>query len=261
MCFLWSILAKLHPAKDHCERVTKYQEYENESNMEGIEYPVTKHDIVKFEKQNPKYAIYVWYLKDIKDKFSLRPMYTSHYLNEEDSKTIIDLLYLEDEKNTHYCLIKDLNSYLCSESKHKGFVCRNCLGKFSTNNALNNHKTRCFSNETCVTIMPTEDTNILEFKNYHYKNRLPVAIYADFEAINKKIQTNQPNPESSYTNKIFKQEPISYGLYIHSDYQNIYPCDYHSYIGEDCIEIFFQEIMGAYNNISKNLDYYKKISI
>ena len=56
-CFLWSILAKLHPAKDHCERVTKYQEYENELNMEGIEYPVTKHDIVKFEKQNPKYAI------------------------------------------------------------------------------------------------------------------------------------------------------------------------------------------------------------
>ena len=106
--------------------------------------------------------------------------------------------------------------------------------------------------------MPKENKNILEFKNHHYKSRLPVAIYADFEAINKKIQTNQPNPESSYTNKIFKQEPISYGMYVHSDYHNLYPCDYHSYIGEDCIEIFVQELMGAYEYISKKLDYYKK---
>ena len=257
-CFLWSILAKLHPAKEHCERVTKYQEYENELNMKGLEYPITKHDIVKFEKQNPQYAIYVWYLKDIKDKFSLRPMFTSQYINEEDSKTIIDLLYLEDGETTHYCLIKDLNSYLCTESRHKGFVCRNCLDVYSTKQALENHKIRCLSNETCVTKMPKENKNILEFKNHHYKSRLPVAIYADFEAINKKIQTNQPNPESSYTNKIFKQEPISYGMYVHSDYHNLYPCDYHSYIGEDCIEIFVQELMGAYEYISKKLDYYKK---
>ena len=176
-------------------------------------------------------------------------MFTSQYINEEDSKTIIDLLYLEDGETTHYCLIKDLNSYLCIESRHKEFVCRNCLDVSSTKQALENHKIRCLSNETWVTKMPKENKNILEFKNHHYKSRLPVAIYADFEAINKKIQTNQPNPESSYANKIFKQEPISYGMYVHSDYHNLYPCDYHSYIGEDCIEIFVQELMGAYEYI------------
>ena len=125
--------------------------------MKRLEYPITKHDIVKFEKQNPQYAIYVWYLKDIKDKFSLRPMFTSQYINEEDSKTIIDLLYLEDGETTHYCLIKDLNSYLCTESRHKGFVCRNCLDVASTKQALENHKIRCLSNETCVTKMPKEN--------------------------------------------------------------------------------------------------------
>ena len=81
--------------------------------MEGIEYPITKQGIVIFEKQNPQYIIYVWYLKDINDKFSLRPIY---------SKTIIDLLYLEDGETTHYCLIKDLNSYLCSESRQRIFL-------------------------------------------------------------------------------------------------------------------------------------------
>ena len=35
-CFLWSILAKLHPAKDNGKRVTKYQEYEKELNMKGL---------------------------------------------------------------------------------------------------------------------------------------------------------------------------------------------------------------------------------
>ena len=258
-CFLWSILAKLHPAKDNCERVTKYEKYENELNMKGFKYPITKHDIVKFEKQNPDYAIYVWYLNDYKDKFSIRPMFTSQYINEENNKTIIDLLYLEDGENTHYCLIKDLNSYLCNESRHKGFVCRNCIVyKGSSRKALDNHKIKCLSNEPCVTKMPKEGENILEFKNHNFKSRLPVAIYADFEALNKKIQTAQPNPKSSYTNKIFKQEPISYGMYIHSDYHNLYPQDYHSYIGENCIEIFVQELMGAYEHISKKLDYYKE---
>lgn len=186
-------------------------------------------------------------------------MFTSQYIHEENSKTIIDLLYLEDGENTHYCLIKDLNSYLYTKSKHKGYVCRNCLVyKGSTKKALDNHKTRCLSNKSCITTMPDEENNILAFENHHFKSRLPVAIYADFEALNKQIHTTQPNPENSYTNKIYKQEPISYGMYIHSDYHNLYPCDYHSYIGEDCIEIFVRELMGAYEHISKKLDYYKK---
>ena len=263
-CFLWSVFAKLHPAKDHCERVAKYTPYEDELNMKDIKYPVTKHDLVRFEKQNPDYAIYVWYLSDKKDKFSLRPMFTSQYKNEEGNKTIIDLLYLDNGETTHYCLIKDLNSYLYSKSNNKGFVCRNCLHMASTQQALDNHKIRCLSNIACVTKMPEKEKgkNILKFKNYQYKSRLPVAIYADFEALNKKIQTAQPDPKKSYTNKIFKQEPISYGMYIHSDYQNLYPQDdYHSYVGlngADCVNIFVQEIIEAYKHISKKLDYYKK---
>ena len=41
-CFLWSILASLHPVQheNHPTRVLKYQEYEHELNMSGIKYPV-----------------------------------------------------------------------------------------------------------------------------------------------------------------------------------------------------------------------------
>lgn len=251
-CFLWSILAKLYPADHHVTRVAKYAPYENVLNMTGINYPVTKHDIVKFECQNPEYSIYVWYINNPKDKFSLRPMYSSQYEN----RTIIDLLYLEDGQNTHYCLIKDLNSYLYSDSKHKGFVCRNCLHVSNSEIALANHQERCMSNGACVTLMPKD--NILQFKNHHYKSRLPVAIYVDFEALNKKIHTVQPDPTNSYTNKIFKQEPISYGMYIKSDYRNLIKSEYHSYVGEDVIKVFTEELMGAYEEVSKKLNYFKK---
>ena len=53
-CFLWSILASLHPVKcrNHLDRVSKYQEYVRDLNMSGIQYPVDIKDIGKFEYQN-----------------------------------------------------------------------------------------------------------------------------------------------------------------------------------------------------------------
>ena len=53
-CFLRSILASLHPVqcKNHQFRVSKCQEYERESNISGIKYPVDIKDISKFEHQN-----------------------------------------------------------------------------------------------------------------------------------------------------------------------------------------------------------------
>ena len=40
--FLWSILLLLHPVQNghHPTRVSKYQEYEHELNMSGMQYPV-----------------------------------------------------------------------------------------------------------------------------------------------------------------------------------------------------------------------------
>ena len=53
-CFLWSILASLHPLQHRNSpyRVSKYQEYKHELNMSGIQYPVDIEDIGKFEHQN-----------------------------------------------------------------------------------------------------------------------------------------------------------------------------------------------------------------
>ena len=52
--FFWSILASLHPVqhKKNPYRVSKYQEYEHELNMSGIQYPVDIKKIGEFKHQN-----------------------------------------------------------------------------------------------------------------------------------------------------------------------------------------------------------------
>lgn len=79
-----------------------------------------KEYIPKFEKLNPTLSIFVFALENPKEITSLYPVYTS--TNYSPEKTVIDLLYLEKEGNTHYCLIKDLISLLHHNNKHKVLV-------------------------------------------------------------------------------------------------------------------------------------------
>ena len=51
-CFLWSILASLHPVQHNPYKVSKHREYEHELNMSRIQYPADIKDIGKFEHQN-----------------------------------------------------------------------------------------------------------------------------------------------------------------------------------------------------------------
>ena len=49
-------------------------------------------------------------------------------------------------------------------SKHHGdFCCLNCPHYLRTENKLESHKTVCQNNNLCNTVMPSGDTNILEF--------------------------------------------------------------------------------------------------
>ena len=72
-CFLWCVLAHLHPVQHkHADRVSKYRQYENEVNMQDIEYPVKLRDIDQFENQNPDISVSVFGLSN--DDFNLSPI-------------------------------------------------------------------------------------------------------------------------------------------------------------------------------------------
>merc|ERR1712030_6497 len=51
-CFLYSVLAKLHPAEKHTERVSNYKPYIEELKTDGITMPMRLQQIPKFEKMN-----------------------------------------------------------------------------------------------------------------------------------------------------------------------------------------------------------------
>ena len=247
-CFLWAILSKLYPAVRDKERVTKYKPYENKINMNGIKYPVTIKNISKVEKQNDL-SINVFALEDQTNKQSLYPIYVSNIVSEN----VIDLLYIESNENTHYCLIKDLDSFLYDKNKHKQHTCRNCLQSFQRVNTLEKHKETCLNHSHCKVKMPKKDKNILKFINHHFKNRLPFVIYSDFESNNIPISTSQSNPNESYTNPISKQTVNSYGIYVHSDYPNIYKSQYFSYVGNDAKEKYVEKIIKIFKNITYQL--------
>ena len=137
-CFIWLILAKIYPPQqsNHTTRVSNYTPYEDQFNMNDIEYPVKIQDISKFETQNPQISINVFH-----DPNTLYPLYRTNY-NDRDYG--IDLLYLEKDGNTNYCLIKDLKSLL-GQNRHHAFICKSCMQRFSNQQALSNHQSICLN--------------------------------------------------------------------------------------------------------------------
>jgi hypothetical protein len=126
--FLWSVLAALHPADDHVDRVSKYTQYENEFDyaFKDIEFPVKLSDISKFEKRT-NISINVYFFNDAKK--CVAPL----VITKEEKLQHIYLLYLKESNIDHYCLVKDLSRLVSSQiTKHgkMSYICRMCLNSF-----------------------------------------------------------------------------------------------------------------------------------
>ena len=254
-CFVWSILAKLFPPNNknrNTTRVSNYTPYESRLNLSGLEFPMSKDNISKFEKLNPNLSIYVFALEDPKTISSLYPLYMSK--NSGENTITVDLLFIEKEGNSHYCLIKSLES-LFHVKNNQAFICRNCLILFSTSNALANHQEICLNHNFCkVKLMGGK----LNFKNSHFKSKLPIVFYADFETIAIPISPLETSTNSTQQIPLLKQEVISYGIYIKSDYPNLVLSQYLTYTGENADKHFVDTLMDFYTTISKKITYYSK---
>ena len=248
-CFLWCVLAHIHKIKTNPERVSKYKPFENEINMRRIDYPVKIKDI----DENISINVFSLVNNDLKTIYPLRISL--------ENKTFynIDLLYVEQDGNTHYCLIKKLESLLFNKvSYDKIYLCIKCFQTYSSQQALNNHQEDCSKSTLARAILPKEGTE-LKFKNYHYGSKLPFVIYCDFEALNKKIQTVPPNPKKTYTTPIIKQEIFSYGMKIVSNYEDIIKSEYTSYIGEDAGKEYIEQLIEYFTMIYEKTKKINKI--
>ena len=82
-----------------------------------------------------------------------------------------------------YLAVKKLSTLLRGvTSKHHGdFYYLNCFHSFATENKRESHKKGCGNKDFYNTIMPSEDTKILELNQYQKSDKAPFIIYADLE--------------------------------------------------------------------------------
>ena len=235
-CFLWCVLRALNPINKNAERIDgDLISKENTVNMSGISYPVDFKGIERFEKQNPDISISVLgYNKNDK----LYPLKISDYMKvkrEDERKHNIVLLLIKDGDNSHYCYVKNISALLTSQitsNTSKLYYCLNCFKGYDEIEKLDTHKEHCRENESIKPNMPPPNT-FIKFKNYVHSEKAPFVIYADFECFNKRIHTNTPDPNKSYTNKLTIHKPASFVYYIISFDESVYKSTLRIYIKEN----------------------------
>ena len=210
-CFKWCVLRALNPVEKHKDRVDKNLISKQDTlNMKGIKYPVSLRDIDRFESLNPNISITVLgYNQDER----VYPLKVSKYTGCEHD---ITLMLLKDGENSHYCLVNNIRALLASQiNNHKGTrnICLNCLNSFKCKKSLDDHKEYCYNNECVKSIMPEPGT-FLKFKHFLRSEKVPFVVYADTEALIKKMHNCDPYPNKSYTKKYQKHEPVSFSYYI-----------------------------------------------
>ena len=162
------------------------------------------------------------------------------------------LLIIKDEKR-HYILIKDFNKFMYNKSKHKEkkHFCMYCLQCFSSESILVKHVNNCLTiNGSQAINMPKQGDNTLKFNNFHKQLPVPFVIYADFEAITKKVQGCKQSEEMekdkdkrSYTKAYQTHEDCGYGYKVVCCYKKKYSKPIQTYRGENAVYKYVEKML------------------
>lgn len=216
-CFRYSVLCKFiknNPRNDRPNR--KYKELRSKYNFKGITYPVSLLDIKKFEHMNPGVSINVFALDNSNNIYPLKIV--DNELNDHT-----DLLLLKKGDISHYVFIKDFNSLIArqvTKSKNCVTVCKRCFGHVDKSlkqggfNWLVEHNQLCVKKQPVKIILPSKKNAYVKFNKVSHQYRVPIVVYADFEASLLPIET-LPNPEGKQI-KYQTHEPNSYCILLKS---------------------------------------------
>ena len=206
-CFMWSMLAALHPTERNTERIGKYVEYANELTFEDITFPVKIKDIYRFEIQN-KISVNVL-------GFEKGNLYPVHVTKERFDRHV-DLLLLSDGKKSHYCWIKSMSRLLGHQNSHghRYHYCIYCLQGFTSHRVLEKHQTYCKDHNAQRVELPKEEDKWLYYKDVRKQLKVPFIIYADFESFQIPISGCENDPASSFTEKSTHHVPSSFAYKV-----------------------------------------------
>ena len=110
-CFLWCHVRHLNLIKKHSEGIKKeYKRLAINLNYERTEFPISKNDYCKIEKQNNKCINVFCYENGI-----IYPL----YISSEKFSDCMNLLLIFDEKKSHYVYNKYFNRLMFNKTKKK----------------------------------------------------------------------------------------------------------------------------------------------
>ena len=240
-CFLWSILAWLHPCNNnHPNRVSNYRQYFNELNIQGFDFTngFRCSDVHKFNELN-NLSVNIIELNYYQDQNQWKHKLIPIEISKNNSDKVIDLAIYKN----HYVLIKKLDVFLGDHNKK--FICRRCLSSYTSENMLMKHKEKCGDDN--ITVIKTSNETHLHWKKHFHKNPLYFRIYADFEADNEKDNSNIGNK----TTNIYKQNPVLNGYHIVSELEDVLKSDYYkSPLGYDNVDWFVDEVIKLENKMA-----------
>ncbi|XP_033753110.1 uncharacterized protein LOC117336607 [Pecten maximus] len=206
-CFMWSVLAALHPAKKDSQRVAKYTDYQGELDFTGISFPVKVADLSKFETGNKISINVLGY-----EKGSLFPIHAT----KQRFDLHVDLLLMSDGRKSHYCWIKDMGRLLNDRYSHghRYYHCMYCMQGFTKERILNDHISYCREHGTQKVKLPSEEDKWLFYKDVRKQLKVPYIIYADFESFQVPIHGCEVDPQKSHTEKTTQHIPSSFAYKV-----------------------------------------------
>ena len=240
-CFLWSILAYLHPCNNnHPNRVSNYKQYFAELNIQGFDfsYGFKCSDVHKFNELN-KLPFKLFEINFYQDQNKWRHKVIPVEINKNNSDRVIELAIYRN----HYNLIKKLDVFLGDHNKK--IICRQCLSSYKSENMLMKHKQKC-GEDNIATIKASNESH-LHWKNHFHKNPLDFRIYADFEADNEKDNSIIGNK----TTNLYKQNPVLNGYHIETELEDVLKSGYHkSPLNYNNVDWFVNEIIKLENKMA-----------
>ena len=172
-------------------------------NWSGIVFPTPVKQIDKLESQNENLAINVFGWEN-------DCVIVHRISKKEKSVPRINLMLIESGEKQHYCFVKRVSALLYDQSKHRDtkHYCMLCLTGFSREDLLENHKKYCngLKGKPTRIDMPKEEEKIVSFQNYNKQMKVPYVIYADLEALIKKISLCELEGGNKGKSYIIKKE-------------------------------------------------------
>ena len=149
-------------------------------------------------------------------------------------------------------LLVSTTSYNVNKHKNKKHFCLRCLQPFYSEDCLEAHKGDCLIvNGTQRIVMPNEGSRV-QFHNYQNRLPVPFIVYADFEAITRKIDSCSPPGHKSYTQAYQKHEACGFSYKVVCHYDKKYSKPEVLYRGENVVQKFYQ-------NLTEEVKYCQKI--